>query len=161
MFKAAILAVLCMASPALSQVTIAENGIQIAAPMQGFSLYDSDEFYKARYWIHDSIPLFSITLMNKQDPENTYSGMVWEKRAWDPLVSQHADITVYHEAEGWMIAHGEISGNSFYQRSIIKNNCPVIATLIIEFPEEARALANIVSARLARSLTIAPSLLCP
>ena len=78
--------------------------------------------------------------MDKQDPENTYSGMVWDKRAFDPLVSQDADNTIYHEADGWLIAHGEISGNSFYHRSVIKNVCPPVATLVIEFPEESRAL---------------------
>jgi len=161
MFRGAVLAMLCIASPALSQVTIAENGIQIAAPADGFSLYNSDEFFKARLWVHDKIEVFSITIMDKQDPDNTYTGMDWEARLWDPIVPQSAHISAQYQGANWIIAEGEISGNGFYQRSIIKEGCPVIATLIVEYPQEARSQAQVAFTRLAESLTIAPSPLCP
>ncbi len=161
MFKAALIAAACISSPALAQVTIAENGIQIAAPMPGFSLYEGDEFFMARLWVHDSIERFSVTIMDKQDPENAYTGMNWEERAWDPIISQDAHILAYYQGEGWVIAEGEVAGNGFYQRSIIKEGCPVIATLIVEYPRDMPSPAQAEFTRLAESLAIAPSSLCP
>jgi hypothetical protein len=161
MFRAAFIATACMASPAFAQVTIAENGIQIAVPAQGFSLYTGEEFFMARLWVHDNIERFSITIMDKQDPENTYTGMDWDERGWDPIISQDADIKSYYQGEGWMIAEGEVAGNGFYQRSVIKEGCRVIATLIVEYPRDFPSPAQAEFTRLAESLAIAPSSLCP
>ena len=160
-FKAGLVVALLAATPAFSQVTISENGIQIAAPSEGFRLYEDDEFLGARLWVHDSIERLSITIMDKQDPDNAYAGMDWEARAWDPIISQDAHISAYYQGEGWMIAEGEVAGNGFYQRSVIKEGCPVIATLIVEYPRDIENAAQAEFTRLAESLAIAPSPLCP
>lgn len=111
--------------------------------------------------MHNRIEVYSITIMDKQDSENTYAGMDWDERAWDPIVSQDAHISSYAQGEGWAIAEGEVAGNGFFQRSIIKDGCPVIATLIVEFPRTAKAEAQAEFDRLSESLRIVPSPLCP
>ena len=99
-FRVGLAAALLAATPAHSQVTIAENGIQIAAPVVGFSLYDGEEFFRARLWLHESIPLYSVTIMDKQDPENSYTGMDWGARVWDPIISHAAHISAYSQGDG-------------------------------------------------------------
>ena len=160
-FRVAVVAALMAAAPALAQITIAENGIQIAKPSEGFSLYGSDEYFRARLWVHDSIERLSITIMDKQDPDNSYTGIDWEERAWDPIISQDAHISAYSQGVGWATASGEVAGNGFFQRSIFKEGCPVIATLIVEFPMQAQATAQAEFNRLAESLSIMSSPVCP
>ena len=46
MFRVVGLAALSVATPTFAQVTIAENGIQIAAPSESFSLYNSGAFFQ-------------------------------------------------------------------------------------------------------------------
>lgn len=161
MFRAILVAMLCVATPSLSQVVIPENGAQIAEPEAGFTLYQEEDDVVSRLWLHDTIERFSIILINSQDPGNNYTGMAWEERAFDPIVSQDADITSYTQGSGWMLAEGEMGGNGFYQRSTFKNGCPVIATLIVTYPREKQDIALTEFTRLADSLTIAPSPICP
>jgi len=87
--------------------------------------------------------------------------MDWDERAWDPIVSPDVHISGYYQGGGWVIAEGEVAENGFYQRSVINDGCPVIATLIVEYPQEERSLAQRTFTCLAESLSIAPSLLCP
>jgi len=161
MFKAVMAAMLCVATPALSQVVIPENGVQIAEPEAGFTLYQEEDYVASRLWVHDNIERFSIILINSQEPGNTYTGMAWEERAFDPIISQDADIKSYSQGDGWMHAEGEMGGNGFYQRSSFNNGCPVIATLIVTYPREQQDNALAEFTRLADSLTIAPSPICP
>jgi len=42
MFRTVVVAMLCVATPALSQVVIPENGVQIAEPEAGFTLYQEE-----------------------------------------------------------------------------------------------------------------------
>lgn len=161
MFRAGLVVAMLAATPTLSQVTISENGIQIAAPSEGFRLYEDDAVLGARLWVHDSIEGLSITLMDKQDPGNAYTGMEWEQRLPDPIISRDAHITAYYQGAGWMISEGKIAGNGFYQRSIIKEGCPVMATLTVEYPHDNPGQGQMEFTRLAKSLSLVPSPMCP